>query len=81
MKRFKTIFGVIVITSSIFFTSPVVAQTGTNSTTTSHTTEDDRDDHGKWGLLGLLGLAGLLGLRKKDDARYSTTDTSVRNKI
>jgi MYXO-CTERM domain-containing protein len=55
------------LTTFLGFTSPVVALTGENTTTSStNTTNDDGDnDTGKQGLAGLLGLMGLLGLRKK----------------
>lgn len=80
MKKLKTIFGVMVISSLVILTTPVSAQSGENSVSTSHTTEDRHDDSGKWGLLGLLGLAGLLGLNKKGDQKYSGTDASARNR-
>ena len=42
---------------------------------------DENDDGGfdDWGLLGLLGLAGLAGLaglKRRDDVRARTTDTT-----
>jgi MYXO-CTERM domain-containing protein len=70
MKKFTKIIGIALLGSTLFFSSPLVAQT-TDNTTTTRTTEvdddDDDNDSSKIGLAGLLGLLGLLGLRKKDD--------------
>lgn len=68
-----------VLTLTVFLgiTSPVMAQTTDNAAGTTATMDDDGDDDsGKWGLAGLLGLLGLLGLRRKDDDRHRTTNTS-----
>lgn len=75
MKTLTKIFGIVILSSTLLFTMPVMAQNaGNDATTTTGTTHDnEHDDSGKWGLLGLLGLAGLLGLRRKDDDRNRTT--------
>ena len=74
MKRFTKVFAIAVLGSTLLFTTPVMAQTGDNGSTTSTMAgDDDHDDSGKWGLLGLVGLAGLLGLKRKDDDRTRVT--------
>jgi MYXO-CTERM domain-containing protein len=77
MKQTRKVLGVLAVSSCLFFSMPVVAQTGDGGSTTTTTVADDDDndgdDNGKIGLAGLLGLLGLLGLRKKDDHRHTTT--------
>ncbi|HVG42846.1 MAG TPA: WGxxGxxG family protein [Chitinophagaceae bacterium] len=79
MKKVKKYLGILTLTAFLGVTSPVVAQSGDNTTTSSTSSSDDgRDDTGKWGLAGLLGLLGLLGLRKKDNDHRPTNTGSNR---
>ena len=70
--------GIIAMTTFLSFWSPVVmAQSETNTVTSTRADVDDDDDDdgdgGRWGLAGLLGLLGLLGLKRRDDDRAHTT--------
>lgn len=76
MKKVMKLLGVFILTTLLAFTSPVMAQTADNGTTTTTTTDDDDDDgdSGKWGLLGLLGLLGLAGLKRRDDDKRTSVN-------
>jgi MYXO-CTERM domain-containing protein len=76
MKKFVKVLGIALLSSTLFISSPSMAQGGDNTSTTTSDTRHDNDDTGKWGLAGLLGLLGLLGLRKKDDDRSRITTTN-----
>lgn len=81
MKQVTRFLGALLLTGFLAFTSPVIAQTTTDNTTTVTRADDDDDlddddgDGGRWGLLGLLGLLGLMGLKRRDrdDDRTRTT--------
>lgn len=70
MKKIIKVAGVFAFSAFLGLTTPVVAQSGGNSTSTSQSSGDG--DNGKWGLLGLAGLLGLLG-RKRDKDNHRTT--------
>ena len=72
MKKITKLAGVFAFSAFLGLTTPVVAQSGDNSTSTSQSSNDDGGDNGKWGLLGLAGLLGLLGRKRKDDHRTTT---------
>lgn len=79
MKKVTKLISMLVLSTFLVFTSPMVVAQTTGETTTTATTDDrdNDDDGGRWGLAGLLGLLGLLGLRRRDDDRTRTT-TNVR---
>ena len=77
MKHMKTIASIAVLIFCLELNTPVLAQTGGGSDTSTTMNDDDNDVDYGW--VGLFGLLGLLGLRKKDDKRsaaYSTTNTA-----
>jgi MYXO-CTERM domain-containing protein len=86
MKKVTRIFTVLLITASLGFMQPAIAQTGDGGATTTRTAGDDDDDDdgdsGKIGLAGLLGLLGLLGLKRKDrdDDRHRSTTGGTMNR-
>lgn len=71
MKKISNVFAVLLITATLGFSTPVIAQDNdrdrTESTRTAGDDDEDDGDSGKWGLAGLLGLLGLLGLKRRDD--------------
>lgn len=76
MKKISKIFAVATLSLFLGVSSPTMAQTNDNNTTTTEVDgESDADDDGddEWGLLGLLGLAGLLGLKRRDNDDHKTT--------
>ena len=73
MKKLFNLLGVALISSTLFWTMPAMAQSVGNPAVTEETImDDDDDDSGKWGWLGLLGLLGLYGLKRRDDDRRTS---------
>lgn len=80
MKKILLRIMTLTVCATLFFSMPVMAQTGgTDRTETEVDNETDADDDGddEWGLLGLAGLLGLLGLKRRDrDDRDGRTNVN-----
>jgi len=76
MKTITKTMSVIALFTFLAVSSPAMAQTSSDNTSTSASSNNDRNDSGKCGLLGLAGLLGLLGLRRKDDDRHRNINTN-----
>jgi MYXO-CTERM domain-containing protein len=73
MKQVTKTLGIVCLCTLLGVSSPAVAQTTDNTSTTEARTSGDNDgDSGKIGLAGLLGLLGLLGLKRRDDDKHKT---------
>lgn len=76
MKTITKTMSIIAVSAFLAVSSPTIAQSTSDNTSTSANRDDNKDDSGKWGLLGLAGLLGLLGLRKRDDDRHRNTSVN-----
>ena len=84
MKKMKLLFAMLAFAALVNTTTPVMAQTTSDNTTTmtgADMDDADDDDGGRWGLAGLLGLLGLLGLRRRDhDHTHTVRGTTNTNR-
>jgi hypothetical protein len=76
MKTLKRIAALLAVSTTLFISTPLMAQNDPNNTTASSGRDNDNDHNWSW--VGLIGLLGFLGLKRKDDRRtanYSKTNT------